>query len=54
MAYRLEEIPEPFDLVEYEILDQSIVVVRTADWACGALRAVNVNPLESPVADLGF
>jgi len=31
MACRLEEIPEPDDFVEYEILDQSIIVVRTAD-----------------------
>ncbi len=31
MACRLEEIPEPRDFVEYEILDQSIVVVRTDD-----------------------
>jgi phenylpropionate dioxygenase-like ring-hydroxylating dioxygenase large terminal subunit len=31
MACRLEEIPEPGDYAEYEILDQSIVVVRTAD-----------------------
>ncbi|GEM_PF-3483361 len=29
MACRLEEVPEPGDFVEYEILDQSIVVVRT-------------------------
>jgi phenylpropionate dioxygenase-like ring-hydroxylating dioxygenase large terminal subunit len=31
MACRLEEIPEPFDFAEYQILDQSIVVVRTED-----------------------
>src|SRR6476469_9397881 len=38
MACRLEEIPEPGDFVEYEILDQSVVVVRTgADD--GAVRA---------------
>lgn len=30
MACRLEEIPRPGDYVEYEILDQSVVVVRTA------------------------
>jgi phenylpropionate dioxygenase-like ring-hydroxylating dioxygenase large terminal subunit len=30
MACRLEEIPQPGDFAEYEILDQSIVVVRTA------------------------
>ena len=29
MACRLEELPEPGDFVEYEILDQSVVVVRT-------------------------
>ena len=31
MACRLEEIPEPNDFVEYEICDQSIIVVRQAD-----------------------
>ena len=31
MACRLEEIPEPFDFVEYEILDQSVIVMRTGD-----------------------
>ena len=31
MACRLEEIPEPGDFVEYEILDQSVIVVRTED-----------------------
>jgi phenylpropionate dioxygenase-like ring-hydroxylating dioxygenase large terminal subunit len=31
MACRLEEIPQPRDFVEYEILDQSIIVVRTDD-----------------------
>src|ERR1700730_1930313 len=29
MACRLEEIPPPGDFAEYEILDQSIIVVRT-------------------------
>ena len=29
MACRLEELPNPGDFVEYEILDQSIIVVRT-------------------------
>jgi phenylpropionate dioxygenase-like ring-hydroxylating dioxygenase large terminal subunit len=29
MACRLEEIPRPGDYAEYEILDQSIIVVRT-------------------------
>ena len=55
MAHRLEKIPEPLDLVEDEILDQSVVVVRTADVGVRvALRAVDVNPLENPVAELGF
>ena len=36
MACRLEEIPNPFDVVEYEILDQSVIVVRGAD---GGVRA---------------
>ena len=31
MACRLEEIPQPSDFVEYQILDQSVVVVRTDD-----------------------
>lgn len=31
MACRLEEIPRPGDVVEYEILDQSIIVVRGDD-----------------------
>jgi len=31
MACRLEEIPKPGDCVEYEILDQSIIVVRGDD-----------------------
>ncbi len=31
MACRLEEIPKPGDVVEYEILDQSIIVVRLDD-----------------------
>ncbi len=31
MACRLEEIPQPHDFVEYEILDQSVVVLRTED-----------------------
>ena len=34
MACRLEEIPQPRDFVEYEFLDQSIVVVRTDDLGC--------------------
>jgi phenylpropionate dioxygenase-like ring-hydroxylating dioxygenase large terminal subunit len=31
MACRLEEIPQPHDFAEYQILDQSVVVVRTDD-----------------------
>ncbi|TAK99004.1 MAG: aromatic ring-hydroxylating dioxygenase subunit alpha [Rhodospirillaceae bacterium] len=36
MACRLEEIPEPNDFTEYEILDQSILVVRQQD---GSIKA---------------
>jgi phenylpropionate dioxygenase-like ring-hydroxylating dioxygenase large terminal subunit len=38
MACRLEEIPEPGDFVEYEILDQSIIVVRTEDLGVRAFQ----------------
>ena len=38
MACRLEEIPEPHDYVEYEILDQSVVVVRTEDMGVAAFQ----------------
>jgi phenylpropionate dioxygenase-like ring-hydroxylating dioxygenase large terminal subunit len=38
MACRLEEIPEPGDFVEYEILDQSIIVMRTEDMGVRALQ----------------
>ncbi len=38
MACRLEEIPEPGDFVEYEIIDQSIVVVRQADGEVAAFH----------------
>jgi len=38
MACRLEEIPQPRDFVEYEILDQSIVVVRTDDMGVRAFQ----------------
>lgn len=38
MACRLEEIPKPYDFVEYEILDQSIVVVRTQDLGVQAFQ----------------
>jgi nitrite reductase/ring-hydroxylating ferredoxin subunit len=36
MACRLEEIPQPGDFVEYEILDQSILVVRQPDMSVKA------------------
>jgi glycine betaine catabolism A len=36
MACRLEEIPEPGDVVTYEILDQSVLVLRNVD---GEVRA---------------
>ncbi|MHB1583382.1 MAG: aromatic ring-hydroxylating oxygenase subunit alpha [Acidimicrobiales bacterium] len=38
MACRLEEIPSPGDHVEYEILDQSVVVVRTDDLGVTAFE----------------
>jgi phenylpropionate dioxygenase-like ring-hydroxylating dioxygenase large terminal subunit len=38
MACRLEEIPEPGDFAEYEILDQSVVVVRTEDLGVRAFE----------------
>jgi phenylpropionate dioxygenase-like ring-hydroxylating dioxygenase large terminal subunit len=38
MACRLEEIPAPGDFVEYEILDQSIIVVRGADLGVRAFH----------------
>src|SRR5882672_336126 len=38
MACRLEEIPEAGDFVEYEILDQSIIVLRTADLGVRAFQ----------------
>ena len=33
MACRLEEIPNVGDFAEYEILDQSVIVLRTEDGA---------------------
>lgn len=39
MACRLEEIPAPRDWVEYEILDQSVVVVRTDDQEVHAFQS---------------
>jgi len=38
MACRLEEIPQPRDFVEYEFLDQSIVVLRTDDMDVTAFQ----------------
>jgi phenylpropionate dioxygenase-like ring-hydroxylating dioxygenase large terminal subunit len=38
MACRLEEIPEPNDFVEYQILDQSVIVVRTEDLGVQAFQ----------------
>ena len=38
MACRLEEIPRPHDFVEYEILDQSVVVLRTDDMGVRAFE----------------
>jgi phenylpropionate dioxygenase-like ring-hydroxylating dioxygenase large terminal subunit len=38
MACRIEEVPEVADFVEYEILDQSVVVVRTSETAVGAYQ----------------
>jgi len=38
MACRLEEIPAPGDFAEYEILDQSVVVVRTDDFGVRAFH----------------
>jgi glycine betaine catabolism A len=38
MACRLEEIPRPHDYVEYTILDQSVVVVRTEDMGVTAVQ----------------
>lgn len=38
MACRLEEIPAPRDFTEYEILDQSVVVVRTDDLGVVAFQ----------------
>jgi len=38
MACRLEEIPNPNDFVEYEILDQSVIVLRTGDMGVRAFQ----------------
>jgi len=38
MACRLEEIPQPRDFVEYEFLDQSVIVLRTDDLGVVAFQ----------------
>ncbi len=38
MACRLEEIPEPRDFVEYQFLDQSVIVLRTDDLGVVAFQ----------------
>jgi len=38
MACRLEEIPKPHDFVEYEFLDQSVVVLRTEEMGVRAFE----------------
>jgi len=38
MACRLEEIPSPGDFAEYQILDQSVIVVRTDDLGVCAFQ----------------
>ena len=38
MACRLEEIPQPNDFAEYQILDQSVIVVRTDDRGVTAFQ----------------
>ena len=38
MACRLEEIPQPRDFVEYEFLDQSVIVLRTDDMGVLAFQ----------------
>ncbi|HLN15938.1 MAG TPA: aromatic ring-hydroxylating dioxygenase subunit alpha [Acidimicrobiales bacterium] len=40
LACRLEEIPEPGDYAEYQILDQSVVVVRAEDMGVRAFHNV--------------
>jgi phenylpropionate dioxygenase-like ring-hydroxylating dioxygenase large terminal subunit len=38
MACRLEEIPRPHDVVEYEFLDQSVMVLRTEEMGVAAFQ----------------
>ncbi len=40
MACRLEEIPQPGDFAEYEVLDQSVIVVRAEDLGVRAFHNV--------------
>jgi Rieske 2Fe-2S family protein len=40
MACRLEEIPQPRDFVEYEFLDQSVIVLRGDDMSVRAFQNV--------------
>ena len=49
MACRLEEIPNPHDFAEYEILDQSVIVLRTADMGVRAFQ--NADNLAVSVTD---
>ena len=51
MACRLEEIPEPRDFVEYEFLDQSIIVLRTDAMGVRAFQAVTTVMIASSVSD---
>ena len=48
MACRLEEIPRPRDVVEYRILDQSVIVVRTDDARGGGVREHLSTPWRAP------
>ena len=53
MACRLEDIAKPGDYVEYEILDQSVIVVRVDDVLLSAQQQVQ-GPIDAPARDLGF
>ena len=56
---RLEEIPRPNDFVEYEILDQSVIVVRSDDLGVRAFQNAcrhrgvrpSLIPLREPTAE---
>jgi len=59
MACRLEEIPQTGDFTEYQILDQSVIVVRTEDGGVRALQNVcrhrGVRVVDGPgTCDSGF